>query len=191
MEYSNLYSYGFPYRVRLMDNMLILFIEFISPHSSPNSLAYTLSCRNNTPSPDTPSDALTFLRVSSQSSSIQSRVFTGGEQNLGGFQGKEEINLIRSPQTVSSDDPYEQWVTRITPMLVSVWLKGSNSTTEHAREPWADTRLICVRAKDIAVGSRVPELVNELGVQKGLDSGGERGVKTEGCIFALVVLAAV
>lgn len=166
MEYSNLYLYGFPFRVRLMDNMLILFIEFISPHSSPDSLAYTLSCRNNTPSPDTPSDALTFLQVSSHSSSIQSRVFTEGEQNLGGFQGKEGIGLFRPPQTVSTDDPYEKWVTRITPMLVSIWLKGSNSTTEHAGEPWADTRLICVRAKDITAGSEVPELVNELGVQR-------------------------
>ncbi|KAI9711149.1 MAG: hypothetical protein M1812_007253 [Candelaria pacifica] len=48
---------------------------------------------------------------------------------------------------------YDQWASSVTPVLLSMW---SNSTTDGQVHPWADTRLVCARPKNIGGGSRAP-----------------------------------
>jgi len=144
--------------------MLIVAKEFISMSSSFKSLDHILSCYNNVPSSDTATDAIQVPHITSWSSSSSDS-------------DEDAVN--------------DEYVTRITPMLIPVCFKNETTSKGVQQGSWADTRLICVQGKNFAPGSRVPDQLRQLEVKGELGSNGERVAKLEGCIFALVVLAAV
>ncbi|KAI4179645.1 MAG: hypothetical protein L6R41_007715 [Letrouitia leprolyta] len=58
---------------------------------------------------------------------------------------------------------YDEAVTRILPVLTTVWLKERESKNDSA--PWADSRLTCMTGRDIQTGSKKPKGVPSLGVK--------------------------
>jgi hypothetical protein len=75
-------------------------------------------------------------------------------------------------------------------MLISVAFHNSTSNDTSTTAPWSDSRIVCVRPKNIVKGSRVPK-----GVANGFDgisSVGNRGADIAGsAALALAVIAAI
>lgn len=74
---------------------------------------------------------------------------------------------------------YDEAVTRILPVLTTVWLKERESKNDSA--PWADSRLTCMTGRDIQTGSKKPKGVPSLGVK----------VSTGGFIWGISLMAVV
>ncbi|KAL8627588.1 hypothetical protein Q9189_006710 [Teloschistes chrysophthalmus] len=74
-------------------------------------------------------------------------------------------STARSP--TDNTTAYDRALTRLTPVITAVWAKNG---TQPAGEGWSDARLVCMRARDVRGGSRVPK-----GVPK--DSGAAGGVE--------------
>lgn len=51
-----------------------------------------------------------------------------------------------------NETAYDESIYRIVPFLTSAWLKQATS----GGPAWSDTRLVCMRAKNIQAGSRAP-----------------------------------
>ena len=71
---------------------------------------------------------------------------------------KGEFSLSNGPSP-DVNRAYDSLATKIIPVLTSAWAERQNSTIEPG---WSDARLVCLRASQIKVGSRVPGGVSEL-----------------------------
>ncbi|MCJ1476656.1 hypothetical protein MMC13_005324 [Lambiella insularis] len=75
------------------------------------------------------------------------------------------IDVVSAPYSpAGSVATYDTWVGRATPLLITAWLKNGTGP-----EVWSDTRLVCVTAGDVLVGSRVPSGAGrvEMGARRG------------------------
>jgi hypothetical protein len=75
------------------------------------------------------------------------------EDNLETFNGSSAYRLVGAPHSASNFTTYDAAISRIW-IIGTVWASG-NSTTLHASTPVAS--LNCLRAGNVAAGSRVPE----------------------------------
>ncbi|KAL8932909.1 MAG: hypothetical protein Q9216_006621, partial [Gyalolechia sp. 2 TL-2023] len=62
----------------------------------------------------------------------------------------------------NNDTTYDQAITRVVPVLTTVWLKDDGEGNTNSM-PWADARLTCMTGRDIMAGSREPASVPSLG----------------------------
>jgi hypothetical protein len=142
-------------------------------------------------------DALIFLRFSSWTPSILSQIFTRPAGDPTRSLNFPESDTPSPPEgsstTIDNTDAYDQYITRIKPVLVFVQLKSGNISAGNGQEQeaWAATRSMCLRAKNVARRSHVSAVLNKLQWKEGLGSSGERVIKFEGCVFALAALAAI
>ncbi|MCJ1243414.1 hypothetical protein MMC30_000611 [Trapelia coarctata] len=51
----------------------------------------------------------------------------------------------------SSNSTYDTWLKQATPVILTAWLKNGSGSSA-----WADTRVVCLSAGNVAAGSRVP-----------------------------------
>lgn len=58
---------------------------------------------------------------------------------------------------------YDRHLRDVVPVVLTMF---TNSSREMQQVPWPDTRLMCVSAKDVAPGSRVPPPVSSLAAKR-------------------------